>query len=101
MSNLLDNAVRYTPAGGEITLRASSAGNQVIIAVEDTGPGFSPEALVRGEQAFYTSDASRRQEGHMGMGLFFAGQTAGRHGGSLRLSNAERGGRAELILPME
>lgn len=37
----------------------------------------------------------------MGMGLFFAGQTARRHGGSLRLSNAERGGRAELILPME
>ena len=71
------------------------------IAVEDTGPGFSPEALVRGEQAFYTSDASRRQEGHMGMGLFFAGQTAGRHGGFLRLSNAERGGRAELILPIE
>ena len=101
VSNLLDNAVRYTPAGGEITLRASKAGNQVIIAVEDTGPGFSPEALVRGEQAFYTSDASRRQEGHMGMGLFFAGQTAGRHGGSLRLSNAECGGRAELILPKE
>ena len=68
--------------------------------MEDTGPGFSPEALARGEQAFYTSDASRPQEGHMGMGLFFAGQTARRHGGVLRLSNTGHGGRAELTLSL-
>ena len=101
VSNLLDNAARYTLAGGTVTLSVTMDGEMLTIAVENTGPGFSPEALARGEQAFYTSDASRPQEGHMGMGLFFAGQTAGRHGGSLRLSNAERGGRAELILPME
>ena len=100
VSNLLDNAVRYTPAGGEISLTAFSEGDRLTIAVEDTGPGFSAEALARGEQAFFTSDASRPQEGHMGMGLFFAGQTARRHGGTLHLSNTERGARVVLILPI-
>ena len=75
-------------------------GEMLTIAVENTGPGFSPEALARGEQAFYTSDASRPQEGHMGMGLYFAGQTAKRHGGALRLANTGHGARAELVLPI-
>ena len=70
------------------------------IAVEDTGPGFSAEGLARGEQAFYTSDASRPQEGHMGMGLYFAAQTAKRHGGALHLANTGLGARAELVLPI-
>jgi len=99
VSNLLDNAVRYTPSGGTVTLSISAAESGLTIAVEDTGPGFSAEALARGEQAFYTSDTSRSQESHMGMGLFFAGQTAKRHGGSLRLFNTEHGARAELVLP--
>ncbi len=100
VSNLLDNAARYTPAGGAVSLAVSADEKALTIAVEDTGPGFSPEALARGEQAFYTSDASRPQEGHMGMGLFFAGQTARRHGGVLRLSNTGHGGRAELTLSL-
>ena len=100
VSNLLDNAVRYTPVSGEISLTVLGEGDQLTIAVEDTGPGFSPEALARGEQAFFTSDTSRPQEGHMGMGLYFAGQAAKRHGGSLRLANTEQGARAELVLPI-
>lgn len=98
--NLLDNAVRYTPAGGTVTLSVSLAEEFLIIAVEDTGPGFSAEALARGGQAFYTSDASRHQEGHMGMGLYCAGETARHHGGSLRLANTEHGAHAELVLPL-
>ena len=98
VSNRLDNAVRYTPAGGTGMLSISAAEGRLTIAVEDTGPGFSVEARARGEQAFYTSDTSRPQEGHMGMGLFFAGQTAKRHGGSLHLVNTEHGARAELVL---
>lgn len=100
VSNLLDNAVRYTPVGGQITLTAFREGDRLTIAVEDSGPGFSLEALARGEQAFFTSDASRPQKGHMGMGLCFAGQAAKRHGGSLRLANTEQGARAELVLPI-
>lgn len=100
VSNLLDNAARYTPAGGAVTLSVTADGETLTIAVEDTGPGFSAEGLARGEQAFYTSDASRPQEGHMGMGLYFAAQTAKRHGGALHLANTGLGARAELVLPI-
>ena len=100
VSNLLDNAARYTPTGGAVTLSVAADGEALTIAVEDTGPGFSAEALARGGQAFYTSDASRPQEGHMGMGLYFAAQTAKRHGGALHLANTGLGARAELVLPI-
>ena len=99
VSNLLDNAVRYTSPGGQVSLAVSAEGNAVIIAVEDTGPGFSAEALAKGEEAFFTSDASRPQEGHLGLGLFFARQTARRHGGTLELANTGRGAKVTLTFP--
>ncbi|MFQ7453244.1 MAG: hypothetical protein ACLRNQ_19675 [Flavonifractor plautii] len=54
-------------------------------------PRLLPEALARAGRGFYTGDASRPREGHMGMGLTFARQTARRHGGTLELSNTGRG----------
>ena len=68
--------------------------------VEDTGPGFSAAALAKGGQPFFTSDASRSQEGHLGMGLFYAAQTAKQHGGSLHLSNTSQGAKVEFDLPV-
>ena len=100
VGNLLDNAVRYTPRGGEISLTLHAAGGRLSIAVEDSGPGFSAGALAKGDQPFFTSDASRPQSGHLGLGLYFAGRVAKSHGGELRLSNTGRGGRAELLLPL-
>ena len=99
MSNLLDNAVRYTRPGGQVSLAVSVEQNTISIAVEDTGPGFSAEALAKGGQAFFTSDSSRPQEGHLGLGLFFVRQTARKHGGSLQLSNTGRGAKAVLTFP--
>lgn len=96
VSNLLDNAVRYTPADGNIVLTISLSEKYLTVTVEDTGTGFSAEALVKGEQAFYTSDAGRSQDGHMGLGLYLAEQAARMHGGALRLSNTESGARVEL-----
>ena len=98
--NLLDNAARFTPAGGAVRLSAYMEGDVLTVAVEDSGPGFSPEALARAGRGFYTGDASRPREGHMGMGLTFARQTARRHGGTLELSNTGRGARAALTLPL-
>ena len=99
VSNLLDNAVRYTRPGGQVSLAVSVEQNTISIAVEDTGPGFSAEALAKGGQAFFTSDSSRPQEGHLGLGLFFVRQTARKHGGSLQLSNTGRGAKAVLTFP--
>ena len=61
---------------------------------------LAAQALARAGRGFYTGDASRPREGHMGMGLTFARQTARRHGGTLELSNTGRGARAALTLPL-
>ena len=98
--NLLDNAARFTPAGGAIRLEADVAGHVLTVAVTDTGPGFSPEALARAGKELFTGDASRPQDGHMGLGLCFARQVAARHGGELALSNTGTGARAALTLPL-
>ncbi|WP_370827307.1 sensor histidine kinase [Fournierella massiliensis] len=98
--NLLDNAVRYAPAGGKVVLNILLEAKKVKLSVEDTGPGFSAAALAKGGQPFFTSDASRSQEGHLGMGLFYAAQTAKQHGGSLHLSNTSQGAKVELDLPV-
>lgn len=98
--NLLDNAARFTPEGGAVRLSAYVEEAVLTVAVEDSGPGFSPEALARAGRGFYTGDASRPREGHMGMGLTFAHQTARRHGGTLELSNTGRGARAALTPPL-
>ena len=100
MTNLLDNSVRYTPAGGKVVLNVSLEEKWVKLSVEDTGPGFSAAALAKGDQPFFTSDSSRPQEGHLGMGLFCAAQTAKQHGGSLHLSNTSQGAKVELSLPV-
>ena len=98
--NLLDNAARFTPAGGAIRLEADVAGHVLTVAVTDTGLGFSPEALARAGKELFTGDTSRPQDGHMGLGLCFARQVAVRHGGELALSNTGTGARAALTLPL-
>ena len=94
--NLLDNAARFTPAGGAVRLEADVAGHVLTVAVTDTGPGFSPEALARAGKELFTGDASRPQDGHMGLGLYFARQVAARHGGELALSNTGTGARGRV-----
>lgn len=98
MENLLNNAVRFTPAGGVVVLGIELRPEQVGLWVQDSGPGFSPEALSKAGQTFYTEEGSRPQDGHMGMGLYFAAQVAKQHGGRLVLENTSAGGRAYLWL---
>ena len=98
--NLLDNAARFTPAGGSVRLEAEAAGDVLTVAVTDTGPGSSPEALARAGKELFTGDASRPQDGHRGLGLCFARQVALRHGGALVLSNTGTGARAALTLSL-
>ena len=97
---LLDNAARFTPPGGAVRLSAYVEEAVLTVAVEDSGPGFSPEALARAGKELFTGDTSRPQDGHMGLGLCFARQVAVRHGGELALSNTGTGARAALTLPL-
>lgn len=96
--NLLDNAVRYTPRGGTVTLLVTKEKQDFILRVTDTGPGFTAEALAKAGELLYT-EAARSDTAHQGFGLYFARRVALSHNGTLRLSNTP-GGCAELRLPI-
>ena len=82
LGNLLSNAVRYTPAGGRITLRvfADTAQNEIAIEVKDSGVGIASEHLPRLTERFYRVDRSRsRETGGTGLGLAIVKHVAQRH----------------------
>ncbi len=101
LENMLDNAVRYTPAGGTIIMDVHQAGEMLAFSICDTGPGFTQEALHKAGQFLYTDDA-RPCNGHQGLGLYLARSVAQAHGGKLILCNNPNthGARAELRLPI-
>lgn len=100
LTNILENAARYTPAKGRISFRVYREEENLIFLVEDSGPGFSKEALKKAGNMLYTSDDSRPQDGHWGMGLYFAARTAQKHQGMLTVSNAQQGrfGQVKLVI---
>ncbi len=103
-TNLLENALRHTPQGGEVTLRMASRPRLVLVTVEDSGPGIPEEALPHIFERFYQADASRsgRQERGSGLGLSIAYEIVQAHGGGLSAANRPAGGAVfEVRLPLE
>lgn len=98
LANLLDNAIKYTPAGGHIQLTAAPARGGVVLGVADSGPGIPPELRGKVLQRFYRVDASRSAPGH-GLGLSLVQAVAQLHGARLRLEDAGPGLRVLLQLP--
>lgn len=101
LQNLLDNAVQYTPEGGQITVRASAEAPWVRIAVADTGIGIPSDQLQRIFERFYRVDAARsREAGGTGLGLSIARHLAEAHGGRIEVqSEVGRGSTFTLVLP--
>ena len=84
LSNLLENAVKYTEPGGRIHLRASCTGGQIELRVEDTGLGIPPADLPHIFERFYRADKARtREQGGTGLGLSIVKHIAQTHGGSV------------------
>lgn len=86
--NLVTNAVRHTPAGGQVTVSATPAGQSVQLAVQDTGEGIPPEDLPFIFDRFYRSDKSRaRSSGGAGLGLAIAKSLVEAMGGQINVQS--------------
>ena len=101
--NLLDNAVKYTDAGGGITVRVASESGDAVVTVGDTGAGIRPELLARIFDPFVQGAASSAQpRGGLGLGLTLVKQLVELHGGtvSARSAGPGRGSEFEVRLPL-
>ena len=87
-TNLINNAVRYTPAKGEISINWFLEGEQAVFSVSDTGPGIEPEHLSRLTERFYRVDTDRsRESGGTGLGLSIVKYILERHDGQLDITS--------------
>ncbi len=99
--NLVHNAIKFTPAGGVITLSVSSVSNAVQFAVRDTGVGVSPEDMPRVFERFYKADRARHSQG-TGLGLAIAKHIVQAHGGQIWAEpNSDVGTVFRFTLPID
>jgi signal transduction histidine kinase len=97
--NLLDNAVKYTPPGGTVTVSVNEQQGQVVISFDDTGIGISEDDLPHIFRRFYRCDRSRSEAG-FGLGLSLAKAIVGAHGGNITATSVlGKGSRFTVILP--
>ena len=102
-SNLIDNAVRHTPKGGNITVRAAANNGVVRVAVRNTGSYIPPEELARVFERFFQHDPSRtRGNGGAGLGLAIATEVVQAHRGTISVtSDRSEGTEFVVTLPVK
>ena len=99
IANLLDNAIKFSPRGGVVTLSASVVGGRAIVSVVDDGPGMPPADLARATERFFRGETARSTPGS-GLGLALVQAVVQLHGGDLQLSGASPGLAARILLPL-
>ena len=109
VDNLVSNAIKYTPSGGELTISASVNGQEVLIHVSDNGSGIDPDEQVKIFDPFYRGNQGKRFKQGMGLGLSIARDVVEAHGGNISLASEPGMGstfsihlplvRAEPIIP--
>jgi two-component system, OmpR family, sensor kinase len=101
VDNLVDNSLRFAPAGTQIEISAEASGTDVTISVADAGPGFPPDYLPHAFERFRRPDSGRaRADGGAGLGLAIVQAIARSHGGTVSAGNRPDGGASvQLTLP--
>jgi two-component system sensor histidine kinase KdpD len=97
VGNLLDNALRYTPDGGSVELRAERENGWLVLSVEDRGHGVAPGEQERIFEAFYRPADATPDAGHAGLGLSIARSLATVQGGTVSYEPREGGGSRFLL----
>jgi signal transduction histidine kinase len=99
IANLLDNALKYTPAGGKVEIATSAMNGEAILSLRDTGIGISPDELPRIWERLYRGDKSRSERG-LGLGLSLVKAIVEAHRGRVAVeSEPDKGSRFVLHLP--
>lgn len=100
--NLLDNAIKYTPERGKVTLCVTASEDRAVLEVSDSGVGISPEALPHVFERFFRADRARsRDEGGAGLGLAIVQSICTAHGGTVTVESTEKqGSRFRVELPL-
>jgi heavy metal sensor kinase len=99
MANLVDNAVKFTPAGGRVTVSAKADTDGIMVSVNDTGPGISETDLPHIFERFYRGEKSRSTPGS-GLGLSLVMSVAKAHGGDVTVKTSSKGSTFQLSLPI-
>jgi signal transduction histidine kinase len=101
LNNLIGNALRYTPSGGQVDVSARREGSKVVLEIADTGEGIDPKDLPHVFERFYRGEKSRnRGTGGAGLGLAIAHGIVQAHGGDIRVeSQSGSGTRFTIAIP--
>lgn len=102
-TNLIGNAIKFTPNNGEVSVKVEADGNLLHVEVIDTGPGIPPEERQKIFDKFYQlSDISTRQQGGSGLGLSISKSIVEAHGGKLWIDdgNQGKGSNFQFVLPV-
>jgi signal transduction histidine kinase len=91
---VIDNALKFTPAGGRVHVSLDRAAGDAVVRVRDEGPGFTDEALVHALERFWRADPARSPGSGSGLGLAIARAAVERNGGTIALANDDASGNA-------
>jgi len=98
--NLLDNALKYTPPGGEVTISVTEEDSSILLSITDTGSGIPAADIDKVTQRFYRVDDSRKEPGS-GLGLSLVRAVADLHAATLMFANMYPGLRVSVSIPVE